>query len=149
MERLKVYREKRIWSNAKSSNYNGYIYQSKFEAGYARDLDLLQKAGEIQRWEKQVNIPLIVNGYEVCKYKIDFIVYHNDGIKEYIECKGIAFPVWRLKWKLFEAIFGDLVNVKLTVIKQKNNWNMRRIKKVKYEKKDMVRNLKNKQLELL
>jgi hypothetical protein len=126
-----MYREKRIWSNAKSANYNGYTYQSKFEAGYAQSLDLLLTANEIKKWERQINLPLEVNGYKVCDYKIDFIVYHNDGLIEYVECKGIAFPVWRLKWKLFEALYGDKPDVKLTVIKQKNNWTMRKIKKVK------------------
>lgn len=126
-----MYREKYKWSNAKKSNYDGYIYDSHFEAGYARDLDLLQRAGEIKRWEKQVNIPLIVNDYEVCKYKIDFIVYHNDGIKEYVELKGIPFPVGILKFKLFEALYSDIPDVKITMIKMKSNWNMRKIKKIK------------------
>ena len=125
-----MYRERRIWSNAKKAKYNNYIYDSNFEADYAAELDLLLKAGEIKKWERQVNIPLEVNGYLICNYKIDFIVYHNDDIIEYVEIKGIAFPVWKLKWKIFEALYGDKPNVKLTVIKQKSNWNMRKLKKV-------------------
>lgn len=126
-----MYREKRIWSNAKKANYNGYIYDSKFEAHQAYELDMLMRAGEIKSWERQVNLPLKVNGYKVCDYKIDFIAYHNDDIIEYIEVKGIAFPVWRLKFKLFEALYSDKPNVKLTVIKQKNNWSMRKLRKGK------------------
>ena len=125
-----MYREKRIWSNAKRKTYNGYTYDSGFEANEAYKLDMLQKAGEILNWERQVNLSLEVNGYKVCDYKIDFIVTHNDGLIEYIECKGIAFPAWRIKFKLFEALYCEKPNVKITVVKQKNNWNMRKLKKV-------------------
>ena len=71
-----------------------------------------------------------VNGYLVCKYRIDFVVIHNDGLIEYVELKGYPFPLGMLKFKLFEAIYSDKPNVKITMIKQKNNWNMRKLKKV-------------------
>lgn len=121
----------RKWSNANDSMYNGNRYDSGFEANFARELDLRVKAKDIKSWERQVQIPLIVNSYLVCNYRIDFVVYHNDGTREFIETKGYAFDTWKLKWKLFEALYSDLPDVKLTVIKQQNNWNMRKIKKIK------------------
>lgn len=124
-----MYYQKNRWTTAKKQEYDGFRYDSGFEAKYAQELDLRKGAGDIKDWEKQVNIPLIVNGYEVCKYRIDFIVYHGDNTVEYVETKGFATPVWRLKWKLFEALFSDKPNVVLTVEKQRSNWNMRRIKK--------------------
>ncbi len=90
---------------------------SKKEAGAARDLDLMIKAKEIKSWERQVRIPLDVNGYHICNYIIDFVVEHNDGTKEYLEIKGFETEVWRLKWKLFEALYGKKPNIKLTVQK--------------------------------
>ena len=93
-------------------------YDSKFEAGFAQELEIRKRAGEIKSWEKQKVLDLIVNNYIVCTYKIDFIIYHNDGTIEYTETKGYATPIWRLKWKLFEACYSDLPNVKLTVIYQ-------------------------------
>jgi len=117
------------WTNAKQQVYNGSRYQSGFEAEYAKELDLRVKAKDIKRWEKQVKIPLIVNGFLVCNYYIDFVVYHNDDTKEYVELKGAVFAVWALKWKLFEALYSELPDVKLTVIKQQTNWTMRDIKK--------------------
>jgi len=104
---------------------------SKFEAGKARDLELLKKAGEIKDFKEQETLELIVNGYLVCTYKIDFTVFHNDGMIEYIETKGYATPTWKLKWKLFEALFSDKPNVKLTLEFQGKAWKpqRRRIKK--------------------
>lgn len=115
-------------NKAKKQEYDGFHYDSKFEASYAVELDLRVRAGDIKSYEKQVNIPLIVNGYIVCWYRIDFIVYHNDGTTEYVETKGYAMPVWKLKWKIFEAMYSDLPGVTLTVVKQ-GKFNMRKIKK--------------------
>jgi hypothetical protein len=108
------YQKNNYYTNAKKQNG----YDSKFEAGYAQELELRKKAGDIKNWEAQKTLDLIVNKFKVCTYKIDFIVYHHDGTIEYIETKGYATPVWRLKWKLFEACYSDLPNVKLTVIYQ-------------------------------
>ena len=104
----------------KSSEYNGIIYHSKMEAGYAQELDLRVKAKDIKSWVRQVKIPLKVKGELVANYYIDFVITHNDRIKEYVEVKGFETEVWRLKWKLFEIIYKDKVRkglVKLTVIK--------------------------------
>ena len=125
-----TYRIKKKWTSAKRNEYNGYIYDSKFESQHAQDLDLLLIAGEIEKWERQVNIPLIVNGYEVCKYRIDFIVYHNDGVIEYQELKGVPFPAAMLKFKLFEALYSDIPDVKITFI-QMGRYKHRKLKKVK------------------
>src|SRR3990167_3637812 len=99
-----TYLQTNRWTTAKKRVMNGRQYDSNFEAGYAQELELRKKAGEIEKWETQVNLDLIVNGYIVCQYRIDFIAYYPDGTIEYIETKGVAFPVWRLKWKLFEAL---------------------------------------------
>lgn len=98
--------------------YKGRRFDSKFEAGYAQELDLSLKAKDIKSYQEQVNIPLIVNGYIVCDYRIDFIVYHNDGAIEYVETKGVPTDVWKFKWKLFEALYSEKPDVKLTVVFQ-------------------------------
>lgn len=109
-----MYQVKSYYTNAKK--HNGY--DSKFEAGYAQELMFRKKAKEIVDFEEQVNLDLIVNDYLVCQYRIDFIVYHHNDVVEYVECKGYATPVWRLKWKLFESLYGDKPDVKLTVVYQ-------------------------------
>jgi len=94
---------------------------SKFEAGKAQELELLLKAGEIKSFQEQVKIPLVVNGFHICNYYIDFVVKHNDGEIEYVETKGYATDVWKLKWKIFEALY-DLPGNKLTVEYQGKTW---------------------------
>jgi hypothetical protein len=111
-----TYYQKTYYKSAKKSEYKGSIYDSKFEAQVAQDLEMMKLAGEIISWERQITIPLEVNGYLVCNYIIDFIVY-REGETEYIEAKGYPTPVWKLKWRLFEALYTKEGN-KLTVIMQ-------------------------------
>lgn len=73
---------------------------------------------------------LIVNGFKVAVYKIDFVINHNDGTIEYVECKGLPDPTWRLKWKIFEAMMSDDPNVTLTVVQQKSNWKIPKPKRL-------------------
>lgn len=99
---------------------------SKFEAGKAQELELLKYAGEIKDFEEQKVIRLEVNGYWICDYKIDFVVHHLDGITEYIETKGYATDTWKLKWKLFTALYGDLPDTRCTVEYQGKSWRPQR-----------------------
>jgi hypothetical protein len=102
--------------------YDGVTYHSKKEASYAAELDLLKKGKQIDDWTRQVKISLDVGDYHIANYYIDFVVTHNGkihpkGTKEYIEVKGFETEVWRLKWKLFEALYGDIPDIILTVVK--------------------------------
>ena len=104
-----------------TNQYNGITYHSKLESAYAQELDIRVKAGDIKSWDRQVKLDLKVNGQHICNYYIDFVIHHNDGTKEFIEVKGFETEVWRLKWKLFEAVFDDFKECpddKMTVIKQ-------------------------------
>lgn len=101
----------------KKQEVNGITYHSKKEAAYAHELSMRQAAGDIQGWERQVKISLDVNSKHIANYYIDFVVTHNDGSTEYIEVKGFETPEWRLKWKLFEALYSHRGNTTLTVVK--------------------------------
>jgi hypothetical protein len=102
---------------AKRQEYGGKQYHSKKEAGYASELDLRVRAGDIKSWERQKRIALDVNGYHITNYYIDFVVTHNDGSIEYVEVKGFETDVWRMKWALFEALYSGQPDVRLTVVK--------------------------------
>ena|SRR3990167_1725974 len=112
------------WNKAERQTYKNWRYDSKFEASYAMYLDSELKAKRIKSWERQVTLELRVNDRKVCTYRIDFIVKHNDGITEFIETKGYATPVWKLKWSLFEALYDKPGN-KLT-IEQQGRWNLKK-----------------------
>ena len=100
--------------------YNGYSYHSKKEARYAAELDWRVKAKEVKSWTRQHRLDLRVNGELICKYYIDFRAELTDGSIEYIEVKGFETDVWRLKWKLTNAIFQELTkgeNARLVLVK--------------------------------
>lgn len=91
---------------AKKTVYGGLKYDSKKEAGYARDLDKLIKAKEIRSYEQQVRFSIDVGGKHICNYIADFVVTSRDGSREIHEVKGFATEIFRLKWKLMEALYG-------------------------------------------
>jgi hypothetical protein len=62
-----------------------------------------KRAGEIEKWERQVKVELRAYGCHICDYFVDFRVTYTNGDIEYVEVKGFETDVWRLKWKLFEA----------------------------------------------
>jgi len=104
--------------NATKKEYDGIYYHSKFEASYAQELDLRLKAKDIKSWERQIKLSLDVNGKHIANYFIDFKVIHNDDSIEFIEVKGFETEVWRLKWKLTEALIDEIEpGALLTVVK--------------------------------
>jgi hypothetical protein len=93
------------WTSAKSAEYNGRRYDSKFEAGVAMDLDLRLRAGEIKDWEPQFKAEMWAydaNGKKAMKktHKIDFRIHNHDGSFTLLEAKGWESPDYkeRRKW---------------------------------------------------
>jgi hypothetical protein len=105
------------YNNVKQ-NYGGNKYDSKKESTYASQLDLRKLAKDIKDWERQVNLELRVNGYLICKWKIDFKIIHNDDSIEFVEVKGFETYDYILKRKLFEALKDEMFpGSVLTIIK--------------------------------
>lgn len=104
----------KIFSASKYKNrkteYNGALYDSKKEADYALQLDMLMKAGEIQSWERQIRLDAVVEGKKVCTYIADFKVTEKDGRIQYVDVKGFKPAVYRLKKKLIEALYHLTIN---------------------------------------
>lgn len=93
---------------SKKTEYNGVMYDSVKEVRYAQQLDLLIKAKELKSYERQIVIPLEVNGSKICKYICDFKLIYPDGREELVEIKSAytaKLPLYRLKRKLFEATY--------------------------------------------
>jgi hypothetical protein len=108
--------------HAKSQTYNGEKYDSKGEAGYAQELDWRIKAGEIKSYERQVKIPLIVNGVLIANYYADFMVIDKHGALELHEYKGMILEPFRLKWKLLQALKDQIwpEGIELIMIQHKS-----------------------------
>jgi len=102
----KSYRTKSKYNN-KTKQYNGRTYDSIREANHAEELDWRIKAGEIIEVIPQYKIDLRINERHIANYYIDFKVILSDGDIEYHEVKGFETEVWRLKWKMTEALFPD------------------------------------------
>lgn len=100
---------------AKKKEFGGRVYMSKGEAGYAQELELRKKAGEIKEIQPQFKISLDVNGYHICNYIVDFLVVMADDSVEIHEYKGFSTMLWQYKWKLTEALFSD--KYKMVLIK--------------------------------
>lgn len=106
--------------HATRTEYNGIWYQSKKEARSARDLDLLQKAGEFDFYLRQVNFPL--GGDPPVYYRADYVTfkYFATGYGKrskiipgfwdikVIEPKGFETDVWKMKRKLFREKYPNL-----------------------------------------
>jgi len=107
---------------AKKQTYNGEKFDSAGEANYCRELDFRIKAGEIQSYERQVKIPLKVNGVLICNYYADFLVTDKHGAKEIHEYKGLKLPLFNLKWKLLQALKDELFpeGIELIIIQHKS-----------------------------
>jgi hypothetical protein len=113
------------WRSNKFGNVKTDGRDSKFEADKAQQLELLKKAGKIKDFEEQKRFEIRLNGDLITTYKIDFVVYHNDGVIEYIETKGYLDYASNLRWKMFCAKFKKKTEkgkVVCTMERQKNNW---------------------------
>ena len=90
-------------------------YASAKEAQRAKELELLEKLGEIRRLEKQVSFELIPRrGSEpAVTYRADFAYEqrHQDGSWAHIveDVKGVRTPVYKLKRRLMLWRHGIII----------------------------------------
>ena len=103
MHRVEYFKRKNRYGNvAKKTEYRGVYYHSKLEADYAAELDFRVKAKDIKSWERQVRVPIIADGVHFGEYVVDFLIHHNDGSFEYVECKGRGLGVGMNKFRWLE-----------------------------------------------
>ena len=106
---------------AKKQEFNGNMYDSKFEAGVAEYYETLLIAKEVKEVQRQVRIPLEAYGVKIFNYIIDFIIIHHDGHKEYVEAKGYETDLWKAKWKMLESKLAlEEPLSEMTLLKQSN-----------------------------
>jgi hypothetical protein len=93
----------------KKTKVGSLVFDSKKEASYFVQLQWRQKSGEIKEILLQEKFKVEINGKHICYYIADFVVLYPDGRKEVIDVKSEITrknPVYRLKKKLVEAIYG-------------------------------------------
>jgi hypothetical protein len=89
---------------------DGIRWDSQAEYRRWSELKLLERAGQISGLERQVTVPLVVNGTKICAVRLDFIFWEN-GKRVWADCKSeftSKLPVWRLKSKLIRALHPNV-----------------------------------------
>lgn len=98
----------------------GHAHDSGLEIRTCGELHLRKLARDIKDFNAQVRLELKgPSGKTIAHYKVDFVVEHNDGTIEYLECKGSHLTQtgqWPLKWALLEDMYEGNPKVKLRVI---------------------------------
>lgn len=91
--------------NAKKTLLNGLKFDSKSESDLYAELELQRRQGVILGLETQAKESFEIYGKHLCNYYVDFKVFHNNGVVEFLEHKstGTVTDVWRLKWKMLRA----------------------------------------------
>lgn len=103
--------------NARRTEYppgSGQVYDSRGEAEYARQLDLLLAAGRLRSWRRGRPWLLLEPPNKVT-YTPDFEVTTLAGELRCLDFKGVLTEVFRLKAKLFRARYPG---VPLIVVKE-------------------------------
>lgn len=109
---------------AKKTEFNGKIYDSKFEASVASELETRKLAKDIKDYETQYRIEATAyrsNGLPAftVRHKVDFRIHHNDGSYELYEAKGVETNDYKWRRKFLEDIWlPDHPDHFYTVIKQ-------------------------------
>lgn len=70
----------------------------------------MEKRGEISELELQPRFPLNINGAKIGTYVADFRFLRN-GDRVVVDTKGASTPVFRLKQKLVEALYGIQISI--------------------------------------
>ena len=86
----------------------GHIHDSRGEAKYCTELLYQVKSKDIQSFQIQRKYPLIIDRKSYGYMRVDFEVITKEGKKEIREYKGMSTAAWRIKVKLFRAIYPDI-----------------------------------------
>lgn len=112
-------RQKRNKYRAIRAEVDGIKFHSKLEARRYLELRLLQRAGEISKLQLQVRCPLKVNDQLICTYIADFVYRDRNNGVHVEDAKGVLTDVFRIKAKLFKAIYNR--EIEIFYGKAKNN----------------------------
>lgn len=91
---------KKLKYKNKKTLYNGFMYDSKYEASVARDLDLRVNTLEIKGFDNQFKIELRVYDSTrsiafIKKHKVDFRIHNWDTTFTLLEAKGVETTEYR------------------------------------------------------
>lgn len=92
--------------NAKSSRcLQDHRHDSVLEANVCNRLHAMYPDSEI---DTQKTFYFYVNEQKICGHRVDFLITHRDGEQEVYEAKGLPTDVWKIKHKLFVALYPEI-----------------------------------------
>lgn len=92
---------------AKRTEVDGILFDSKKEAERYRQLKILERCGHIRNLNIKPRFPIVINESLICEYEADYSYFDmRKGETVTEDCKGCKTPVYKLKKKLFEAMYG-------------------------------------------
>lgn len=109
---------------AKRQEFNGKLYDSKFEAATAQSLELRKLGKDILDYDTQYKIEAMAYRSDgvpafMVKHKVDFRIHHHDGSYELLEAKGIETDDYKWRRKFLEHIWlPEHPDHTYTVVKQ-------------------------------
>lgn len=95
----------------KGASMFGINFRSKAEQQCAMYLQSELQAKKILQWTYEVPYRIQIEGIHICDIIPDFTVWAQGGSKEIFEVKGgraTMTPEWRLKRKLFMALYPEI-----------------------------------------
>src|SRR5690242_18445893 len=113
---------------AKKTEFNGYKYDSKFEASVAAELEIRKKAKDILDYDRQFKVEVWAHrpdGIPAFKitHKVDFRIHHKDGSYELLEAKGVETADYKMRRKFLENIWLPMnLDHTYTVVKQRSSF---------------------------
>lgn len=96
------------YRNCSQKCIHGHWHDSKLEATYCNQLEMLRRNGDIQSYEIQVKYDFVINNLIITTHKIDFEVINKYGEKELHEVKGFKTYDYTIKRRLYEALYPDI-----------------------------------------
>ena len=111
------------YHNQRTPCLSRHEHASKLEANYCNQLRLLVKAKKYKEYTSQVRFPLDINGNHICDIVVDFLVMENNEKLVVHETKGYVTRDWKLKHKMFMALYP---RIDFIVIGGQKTWETRR-----------------------
>lgn len=93
--------------SAVATEVDGINFKSKGEAALYQHLKLLELAGEVSYFLREV--PVALPGSTT--YRVDFLVFYVDGRVRYLDLKGVETQVFKIKKRQVEALYPIIVEV--------------------------------------
>lgn len=105
---MQLYRKNKYYNKRCKCN-QGHNHDSRGEAAYCNELDLMVRVGQIMKYETQKTFSLHgKDGKKISSHRVDFLLHDFDGKLTVHEFKGFATEVWKLKKALFEHEYPEI-----------------------------------------